>query len=170
MNQKGKLMAGIDELKIELGLPPVSQIGVVVRDMNRAVDYYSSTFGIGPFTVYEFIPEKHWYMEEPSYLKILMGKTLWGKLEFELIQPLEGRSLHKEFLESHGEGLQHLGFNVADYEEMFKKFLKAGFKPVMRAETNVETYKGYLKACYFDTRRVGGILFEIMWKSWMVKG
>ena len=43
-------MAGIDELKIKLGLPPVSQIGVVVRDVNRAADYFSSVFGIGPFT------------------------------------------------------------------------------------------------------------------------
>jgi hypothetical protein len=37
---------------------------------------------------------------------------------------------------------------------------------LMRAETYVETYKGHLKASYFDTRRVGGVIFEIIWREW----
>ena len=39
----------------------------------------------------------------------------------------------------------------------------------MRAESYVAAYKGHLKACYFDTRRIGGIIFEIMWKSWLME-
>ncbi len=161
--------ANIEDIKINLGLPPVSQIGVVVKDVDRSVQYYSSMFGIGPFTTYEFVPENYWFMEEPSYLKFRMGKADWGPVEWELLQPLEGKSLHQEFLETHGEGLQHLGFNVKDYDEVFDRFIKAGFEPVMRAETYVDTYKGYLKACYFDTRRVGGVLFEIIWRSWQTE-
>jgi len=156
------------ELITAMGLPPVSQIGVVVKDVDRAVEYYSSIFGLGPFTTYEFVPEKHWYMEQPSHLKLKMGKTMWGAMEWELIQPLEGKSLHQEFLEKCGEGLQHLGINVPNYDEMFEKMKKAGFQPLMRAETYVETYKGYLRACYFDTRRVGGVVLEIIWKSWLM--
>jgi len=162
-------MIGSNEMTIKLGLPPVSQIGVVVKDMDAAVGYYSSVFGLGPFTVYKFVPEKHWYMERPSPLKLKMGKAMWGDIEWELLQPLEGKSLHQEFLDKQGEGLQHLGFNVPDYDEMFGKFLKSGFKPLMRAETYIDTYKGYLRACYFDTRRVGGVIFEIIWKSWLME-
>ena len=160
-------MSGIDELKAKMKLPPVSQIGVVVRDVRKSADYYSSLFGIGPFTIYEFVPEKHWYMEELTHSKIMMGKAMWGNIELELIQPMEGKSLHKDFLDRHGEGLQHLGFFVPNYDEMVQAFLQAGFKPVLRGETYVEPYKGYLKACYFDTERVGGVLFEIIWKSWL---
>lgn len=162
-------MNGTEELKAKLELPPVSHIGVVVRDMDKAVKYYSSMFGIKPFTVYEFIPEKHWFMEEPSPLKLLMGKAMWGDIELELLQPLEGRSLHKDFLETHGEGLQHLGFHVPNYDEMFDKFREAGFRPLMRCDTYVETYKGHLKACYFDTRSAGGIIFEIYRRSWLME-
>lgn len=160
-------MVAIDDLTAKLGLPPVSQIGVVVRDVRKTADYYSSLFGIGPFTIYEFVPEKHWYMEELTYSKIMMGKAMWGNLELELIQPLEGKSLHMDFLEQNGEGLQHLGFNVPNFDEVFEKFIQAGFKPLLRGETYVETYKGYLKACYFDTQKIGGVLFEIIWKSWL---
>ena len=33
-----------------------------------------------------------------------------GSLEIELIQPLEGQSPHKEFLDSKGEGIHHIAF------------------------------------------------------------
>lgn len=155
------------EVLSQIGLPPPSQIGVVVRDVEKASGFFSSLLGVGPFTIYEFVPEKHWYLEEPSYVKLKMGKTMWGPLELELLQPLEGKSLHAEFLRTHGEGLQHLGINVRNYDEVFDRMKKEGFQPLMRAETFVETYNGYLRACYFDTRRVGGVIFEIIWKSWL---
>jgi methylmalonyl-CoA/ethylmalonyl-CoA epimerase len=160
-------MGSMDELRKKLELPPPYQIGVVVADMDKAVDYYSSLFGIGPFTVYEFRPEKHWYKEKASPLRLILGKAMWGNIELELLQHVEGKALHKEFLETHGEGLQHLGFLVPNYEETFDKLVKAGFAPLMRAETYVETYGGNYKGCYFDTRRVGGVIFEIAWKSWV---
>ena len=155
------------KLQSKLELPPASQVGVVVRDMKKAVLYYESIFGIGPFKVYEFIPENHWFMEEPSPLKLKMGKAVFGKIELELIQHLEGKSLHKDFLEVHGEGIQHLGFDVSNYDELFDRFIKEGFKPLMRAETYYDAYDGYLKACYFDTADVGGIIFEILQRSWI---
>jgi len=37
----------------------------------------------------------------------------------------------------------------------------------MRTETFVEIYDGHLRACYFDTSRVGGVICEIIWKSWL---
>jgi len=161
-------MSGIEDLKGKLTLPPVSQIGAVVKDVEKAATFYSSSFGIGPFTIYDWSPDRHWYNEEPSYLKLRMGKAIWGEIEIELIQPLEGISDHKSFLETHGEGLHHLGFNVPNYEEVFERFLKEGFRPLMRAESYVETYKGHLKACCFDTRKIGGVLIEIIWKSWLI--
>jgi len=169
ITRKDAKMTSMDELRMKLELPPVSQIVVVVRDVDRVVEHYSSIFGLGPFTVYEFAPEKHWFMEEPSYAKFLMAKAMLGDIELCFMQPLEGESIHKEFLETHGEGIFNLVFNVPNYDEMFDKFVKAGFKPLARAESYVETYKGYLKACYFDTRSIGGILIEIRWGSWLME-
>ncbi len=154
-------------LREKLSLPPIEHIGVVVRDMEKAVEYYSSVFGLGPFDVYEFKPERQWFREKPSSFRLKQGKAMWGDIVLELIQPLEGESLHKEFLEAQGEGVQHIGFLVPDYEETFDRFVKAGFAPLTRAEMYVEAHKGDIKACYFDTRRVGGIIFEIVWRSWV---
>jgi len=161
-------MTAVEELRAGLGLPPVSQIGVVVRDVNATVEFLSGVLGWGPFTTYEFLPEKHWFMGEPCPLKLGMGKTMLGDLELELMQPLEGMGLHREFLETHGEGLQHLGFLVDEYDEMFDRFTKAGFQPLESAETYLETYGGYLRAAYFNTHKIGGIVCEIFWKSWLL--
>ena len=159
-------MSDLSTLRKKIGLPAISQVGVVVADVEKAAEFYAGNFGIGPFTIYEFAPDKHWYREKPSPLRLKMAKAMWGPVECELIQPLEGRSLHREFLETHGEGLQHLGYNVSNYEEVFKNMVAAGFEPLMRAESYVEQYAGHLKACYFDTRKVGGVIFEVIWRSW----
>lgn len=161
-------MDGLNELQVKLKLPPISQIGMIVMDMDKAIGSYSHVFGVGPFTVYEFEPDKQWVMEKPYRGKVILGKSMWGNIELELIQPLGGQTPHTEFLRTHGEGVQHFGFNVTDYDEMFDRFKKAGFKPILRAESYVGTYKGYIKACSFDTRSVSGIVFEILWKSWLM--
>jgi len=163
-------MNDIQAVAAKIGLPRFAQLGVVVRDVKQTVALYSSVFGISPFTVYEWSPDKHWVDEKPSPLKLQIGKAQWGDIELELIQLLEGKSPHGEFLEKRGEGLHHLGFNVSNYHEVYGKMVDEGFKPMMRAESYVAPYKGNLKACYFDTTRVGGIIFEIIWKSWLTGG
>ena len=42
-----------EQVRNELALPPVNQIGVAVRDVSKAADFYSTLFGVGPFNVYE---------------------------------------------------------------------------------------------------------------------
>lgn len=40
----------------KLRLPQLAQVGVVVKDLEKVVAYYTSTFGIGPFDIYDFHP------------------------------------------------------------------------------------------------------------------
>ncbi len=160
-------MEDMNKLKAKLGLPPISQIGMVVKDVQKAANYYSSLLGLGPFTIYDFVPEMHVFNGEQTYAKVRMGKAMWNSMELELIQPLEGKSPHMDFLQRQGEGVQHFGFNVPNFDELYEKFTKEGFKPLLRSGGYVETYKGDLKVCYFDTDKAIGILFEIIWKSWL---
>jgi len=157
-----------DEIRREIELPPISQIVMVVKDVDRMVKEYSSLFGLGPWMVHEFIPEKIWFMGKPEYQKLLLAETMWNGTGLVLQQPLEASfSFYDDFLSTQGEGILNFAFNVQNYEETFDKFLKAGFKPVMECDTYLETYKGYLKTCYFDTQSVYGISIEIRWGSWL---
>jgi methylmalonyl-CoA/ethylmalonyl-CoA epimerase len=164
-------MSGLDETRGEIELPPISQVVMVVRDVNKVVQLYSSVFGMGPWTVYEFAPEKHWVKEKLTNPKFNMAKVQLGDIELCFMQPFEGESIHRKFLETHGEGMFNLVFDVPNYDEVFEKFIKAGFEPLARAESYVEEYKKFLKACYFNTNSTGGLLIEIRQgskESWLL--
>jgi catechol 2,3-dioxygenase-like lactoylglutathione lyase family enzyme len=147
--------------KKSLSLPPVAQIGVVVRDLAGAIDYYSKVFGVGPFTTFDFVPEKHLLRGKPLPIKLRIGVAQMGAVQIELIQPVEGDAPHKWFLESKGEGLQHLGFIVDNYDEWMVHLKEEGIGVLMEAETTVQGM-GHVRAAYMESDKVGGILFELV--------
>jgi catechol 2,3-dioxygenase-like lactoylglutathione lyase family enzyme len=161
-------MSAGELLRSKIGLPPVSQIGIVVKNVNRSADMYMRIFGLPEFYIYDLEVKEHWYYGERAPVKMRMGKSQWGQVEIELIQHLEGeKSLFPGWIETHGEGLNHLGFEVDDYEAVHRKMVAEGFDPIQWIETEYSGYKnGIAKACYFDTRRIAGVIFEIMWRSW----
>jgi catechol 2,3-dioxygenase-like lactoylglutathione lyase family enzyme len=142
-------------------LPPVSQIGVVVKHLKKAIDYYSKVFGMGPFMTFDFVPEKHWLKGKPMPIKLKIAVAPMGPIMFELIEPVEGDAPHKWFLDKNGEGLQHLGFMVDNYDE-WKEYLKQqGIDVLMEAETDVQGL-GHVRGAYMQTDQTGGVLFELL--------
>jgi len=143
-------------------LPALSGIGIVVRDIDKAIDYYSKTFGIGPFRTIMFKPEKHWVNGKPfpATLKLAFA-SLGGSVEMELLQPLS-EGPHKEFLDTHGEGLQHIGFNVDNYDEWMSYIKQEGIDILTNAEGYIEGL-GYVRAAYLETGagKPGNTLIEI---------
>jgi catechol 2,3-dioxygenase-like lactoylglutathione lyase family enzyme len=144
-----------------LTLPPVAQIGVVVRDVKKAVDYYSKVFGIGPFQEFVFAPEKHWLRGKPMPIKLNIAMAPMGQVLLELIEPVEGDAPHKWFLETKGEGLQHLGFFVDNYDEWKNYCTSQGIEVLMEAETYVESL-GNIRGAYIESDKPGGVLFEFI--------
>jgi methylmalonyl-CoA/ethylmalonyl-CoA epimerase len=121
------------------------QVGVVVKDMDQAIERFSA-LGIGPF--YSKMPPpnaKTLFRGKPfvtaERVKIMAAQL--GNCEFELIQPLEGESPHREYLESKGEGIQHLAFAVDDLDRAVAR-LKAAESTVLlegrRADGSGVTY------------------------------
>lgn len=163
---QGEKMNEIKNIRYTLKLPPVGQIGVVVSDIDRAVEYYTTFFGFGPFTKIDFRPDKYWYKGEPSNVRIRQAKAMWGEIELELMQPIDGKSLIHDFLLEQGEGINHLGFFIDNYDRAYKEMISNGFLPMMAAETEVKD-RGIVKAAWFDTMRVGGVFFELIWRSWL---
>jgi hypothetical protein len=72
----------------------------------------------------------------------------------ELIQPLEGTGPWLEFLETRGEGLQHVAFSVSNYDEMVSRVLEQGGRMVVD-----EIFEG-VRGCYLETKP-GSILIEL---------
>ena len=90
----------------------ISQIAVVVKDIDARSKTYHELFGWGPWNVYEHVPPKlhdtHLHGKPADFSMLGAECEVQPGLVFELVQPLDGDSIYKEHLDEHGEGVQHL--------------------------------------------------------------
>src|SRR5450756_624399 len=89
----------------------IGQVGIVVRDLEASMERYRSTLGIGNWQVKinSAPPLRCLYRGRPASYRAKVAIARVGHLNLELIQYLEGDSIHRDFLESRGEGIEHLG-------------------------------------------------------------
>ena len=93
---------------------------------------------------------------QPSDVKLKLAFFRSGPLEIELIQPVEGKNLYTEFLETRGEGIHHLGYQVEDMEAMKAVFTEKVGEPIFHRDM------GIMEFAYYDTSEVGGLMIEFL--------
>lgn len=143
------------------------QVGVVVRDLQKAVDYYQS-LGIGPFQPLVRPPiEREVYGKPAPDVKLDIRVANLGPLGFELVQPVAGKSIQKEFLDRKGEGVNHFGFLVDDVEAEVKRMSKKGIQVISSGKYAAagDKHPPGLMFAYFDVSQSGSISFEVVKKS-----
>ena len=134
----------------------VIQIGIVIRDMDKTIERLTS-LGMGPFEDMALPPDREeWFRDKRMYADFRICKAMIGDVEIELIQPLDGDSPHKEFLNSKGEGIQHIGCAVEDVQKETDKLTKQGVEVLLRAK-----FPGGGGVAYCDLG-VGDIIFELI--------
>ena len=140
---------------------PISQIAIVVRDLDAAMKVLYETLGWGPWNVYEHKPpmlhDTHLHGKATQY-SMLGAECNIGNVIVELLQPLEGPSIYKEWLDQHGEGVHHIACMMHSPEESdeFKaRFARLGVKPDMggRIGKTIEFY-------YLDSEPVLKFILE----------
>ena len=153
-------------------------LGVIVNDIAKAVEYYQSLGFV------KFPPQTAGSGSQPVWKEItIYGKTVIkdgqplvpikpgsklaglkfcrvGSVILELIQPGEGfGDVNADFLKSVGEGINHIGYTVdAEHFDQEVEKMKAKGLPIVFSgkEANGAEF------VYFDTRKVGGIIIELM--------
>jgi len=105
---------------------PISQVALVVKDLEATMKVLHDALGWGPWNVYEHTPpalhDTHLH-GRPTKFTMLGAECKVGDIVVELIQPLEGPSIYKEWLEEHGEGLHHIAcmMHTAKDSDTFKE-------------------------------------------------
>lgn len=136
----------------------IAQISLVVRSVEETAKRCWDDFGIGPWRFKTLDPTNVSDMtvrgrRVDHAMRIAIARI--GDIEWELIEPLDDRSIYAEHLRAHGDGLHHIMFDVGDYEKATAQFLRAGCPQITSG-----TWHGYQYA-YFDTGRALGCLTEI---------
>lgn len=139
-----------------IALPQQLHIGVVVRDMDRTIKLLSSTFGIGPWDIKERrYPEEQVVVGKGPFSYRVAFAAL-GSIELELIEVLEGSTIHADFLNTRGEGIHHIGFRVPDVQKAVTTLQQQGIDVLQSA------FREGARYAYMDPSALGGIMFEFV--------
>jgi len=118
---------------------PVSQVALVVKDMEKSMRDYTETMGWGPWKIYEYkSPRLHDANVRGAAVECtwIGAETPVGDTYIELLQPLTGPSIFREFLDQHGEGLHHIGYwakTMEEADQIIKLFASRGVPVLMSA-------------------------------------
>ncbi len=128
-------------------------ICIVVRDIEKTKSYYES-IGIGPWVEYPPLVEytRLNVADEAGFLSTRFVFTQIGDLQLQLAQPGEGKSHYKDFLETKGEGVFHIGFAVDDVDTAEDELTGGGMK--ILASGRRDDGSGF---SYLDTRQQAGV-------------
>ncbi len=132
------------------------QVGIIVKDINKAVQGFAK-IGIGPFSSLPAEPTVRWQEKgKPTEVRLKMLLTRIGDLEIELIEPVSD-CMQKEYLDKHGDGIQHFSFFVPDIEAVVAEMSGKGYHVVQRGWR--EHGGGY---AFFDTEADCGFMLEVI--------
>jgi methylmalonyl-CoA/ethylmalonyl-CoA epimerase len=148
-----------------INIKEIEQLCFVVRSIDKSVESLKNNFGIGPWMFREFYADS---MEDMTYhgkpgrfsFRVARLQNKLGGVELELVEPLEGDNIYRDFLREHGEGVHHVGWYKVDSMEAFnetsKALERAGFPCIMSGRT------AYMTFAYFDTTRVLNTILEVL--------
>ncbi|OEZ27376.1 VOC family protein [Variovorax boronicumulans] len=130
---------------------------IVVHDLDKTVDYYEK-LGVGPWFDY---PKAGPYVEFDVPNRAASDAMRYkcvdlDNVQIQICQPSELDSPQRRFLDQHGEGVYHLGFEVADRDAAEAAARALGIGVTARGAR--ADGSGF---AYFDTRAQAGVVLEV---------
>ncbi len=147
----------------ESGLGRIGQLGIVVRDIQASMEHYWRDLGIGPWKVYTngSPPLRNvTYYGRPASYRVRVALAHTESMVFELIQYLEGDSIHRDFLAAQGEGIEHVGIYVPNLDEPLSRLRSQGLTVLQSADGLGAIGDG--RYAYLDTRSTLGTVLELI--------
>jgi NADPH2:quinone reductase len=152
---------GLENIK-GVKFPKVSQIGIVVPDIGKAVRYYSKVLNIKPWFRSKTKSNNAAFKGESFSLELDIALAFSGGVEIELIQMLTDREcIYSDIMKKQGGGLHHIGIMVRGFDKKLEQMKTAGIGVIQSGI--IKTVGGAVtKYAYMDTVSTCGIISEII--------
>ncbi len=146
-----------------LSLPPITQIGMVVRDLGEGVEYYKHLLNIRKWYRTRIKESSYVFKGKPIELSLDIAMGYSGKMQIELIHILGGdeKNVYFDRLGKGGEGFHHFGVMVRDLDADLRKMEKAGYQPLQTGSLRCEG-GGFTRIGYMDTVQDAGFILELI--------
>lgn len=138
---------------------PVMQLGFVVPDLERAMEHWSSTVGVGPFFVLSHVQfAEVTYRGKPTRADMSVGLAQWGEVQVELIQQFNDEpSIYRDFPYRERGGLQHLGVMTDSVADDLARLRPLGVEAVQAGST-----ANGIRFAYVSTDHYPGAMIELI--------
>ncbi|NPV83151.1 MAG: VOC family protein [Candidatus Aminicenantes bacterium] len=120
-----------------LGTDQVVQVGIVVKDIEKASRAYAEIFGLDvpQWFLTDTVDKAHTeFRGKPSEARAKLAFFQLKNITIELIEPVGGPSTWREFLDQHGEGVHHLAFEVNGMDEKLKLLAGHGIPLIQKGD------------------------------------
>ena len=137
----------------------VTQIGYIVKDIEEARKRFAQFFSMDvPDVIVTEGYEKAQTESrgKPSHATAKLAFFHLDNLDIELIEPDEKPSVWREFLEEHGEGIQHLAFEIKGMKQKIELFGNDGMDLLQKGEYTGGRY------AYIDTTKAINTVVELL--------
>lgn len=128
----------------------IDHVGVAVPDLDAALDFYSSTFGLE--SVHEEVNEEQGVREA----MLAVGDS--GS-SIQLLAPLNSSSPIAKFLERNGQGIQQLAYRVADIDAVCATLRERGVRLLYDAPKSGTAGS---RVNFIHPKDAGGVLVELV--------
>jgi methylmalonyl-CoA/ethylmalonyl-CoA epimerase len=140
----------------------IVQIGIVVSDVEKYAKSYAEFFGV---EVPEIIisetedKAKTQYLGRPTKARVRQAFFRFDNISLELLEPVGGPSTWKDFLDSNGEGVHHIAFEIKGMDERIAEMQGRGASLIQQGQWT--TYTGGRYA-YFDSNDQLAVILELL--------
>jgi 4-hydroxyphenylpyruvate dioxygenase-like putative hemolysin len=139
-------------------LTRVDQIGIVVEDLEKSMEEYQESLRVGPFDLLDITSENSTIEGAVSPYHLMIALARNTPVQVELIQVVEGETIHSKFLREVGEGLHHVGMLIDDgIEEKIAELRERGINVLQRGEIFGRSHFAYM-----DTGKTSGVIWELI--------
>lgn len=127
-------------------LSHIEHIGIAVKDLKKAIEYYEDTLGLKCYSIEEVADQK----VKTAFFKI-------GQTKIELLETTDPDGPIGKFIEKKGEGIHHMAFAVNDLAKSLKEVKKKGVRLI-----DSEPRKGAegLNIAFLHPKSTFGVLTE----------
>ncbi len=138
----------------------VFQIALVVADLDVALARTAAIFGASRWRCYTFGPiGEHRYHGRPATFRARLALND-ASPRIELIQPLDGDSIHRDWLAEYGEGLHHIGVIVPSVPQAITEMEALGYPAIQIGTGFGAGGAGDGAFAYFDATATLGMIVE----------
>ncbi len=155
--KRGRLRKNVNKRRL-------SQINIVTNDVNRTVSELTTLLRIGPWSIGTLNNQT---VSDPGILvdgimtapefHFQLGITFYSNIEFEVIQPINGPTVYRDFLKRHGCGFHHIKEVIppSRWKETLERYQKMGVRLSMKGRV------GPTRFAYLDSEKLFDFVVEL---------